>query len=170
MIIIKEFAIAEVRAVNCINAPFQIILEGNLLQGIEGSSLTLDNATCERMGIPRSVELLEKKLMATFVSRELPKEQKNEFAVMKGLTSEDLMISKLEHRDVTSWNPYSLSGKSTEEFRILKMESFGAEGGRGARLSPCPLYRIFLELGEGEYTACKALPRRSIFSVNFQVT
>ncbi len=173
MQITKEFRIHEVKAARVSNAPFQIILEGNLFRREDESSLTLDTETCVRYNIPMSLDLVGRTLVCSFESRELPLKNDGHFeglVDMELLENDNLAIHSLKRNEVISSSFGVIPpSKHSEVSRVLKLSSFGGGDGIHPSPLPCPFYRIILELTDEEYEACKVLPPTSVFKVNFHL-
>ena len=173
MQIVKEFRILEVRIARVSNAPFQVVLEGNLFQRDDKSTLTFDADTLVRFGITMSPDLVERTLVCSFESRELPLETEGQFkgrADMNTITSDDLEVHVLQMNERVSPSFGTIPpSKYSEISRTLELSSFGGGDGIYHNPFPCPFYRIVLELSEKEYEACKALPPTSVFKVNFRL-
>lgn len=173
MNITKEFRIHAVTAARVSNAPFQIVLEGNPFRRDKESSLTLDAETCARFGIPMSLELVGRRLVCSFESRELPLEDSGLFKGrpdMKQLDHDDLAIRSLHKNERVTPLFFGTipSSKHAEMSRTLELSSFGGGDGIHPSSLPCPFYRIVLELTEEEYEACKALPPTSVMHASFR--
>lgn len=171
--ITKEFRIQEVKAARVSNAPFQIVLEGDLFRRNSESTLTFDPDTLTRFGIAMSLDLVGRTLVCSFESRELPLESNGHFkghVDMKAVTSDDLAIHSLRknERVSTSFGMIPPS-KHSEVSRTLELSSFGGGDGIHPSPLPCPFYRVSLELTEEEYEVCKALPSASVVRASFRL-
>jgi len=166
--ITKEFKIDEVKATRAINAPLQIVLSGE-----KKSFLTLNKDICTRFNIPMSLDLVDRTLVCSFESRELPLKNQRPFygcVNMESFGSDDLKIDSLKKSKIMSPSFTMIPpSKHSEVSRTLELSSFG--GGDGMHLSPlpCPFYQIVLELTDEEYKVCKILPPTSIFKVSFRL-
>ena len=171
MQIVKKFIIKEVKATIISNAPFQIILQNGLSELEEESSLILNSDTCTRYNIPMSLDLINRALICSFESYELP--LRNDESLKRDVNIKDnyLRINSLEKNEIISSSLMMIPpSKHRKTLQTLKLSSFNS--GDGIHLSPlpCPFYRMIIELNNKEYKICKALPPTSIFKVNFRLT
>ena len=174
MQITKEFRIHEVKAAEISNAPFQIVLKGNpFKQEKDHSFLTLDENTCARYNVPMSLDLIGRTLVCSLESRELPLKDSGHLmghVDMDSLGSDDLAIHSLKRSETVSPSFGTIPpSKHNEVSRTLELFSFGGGDGIHIHVTPCPFYRIVLELTDEEYEVCKALPPTSVIRVSFRL-
>lgn len=168
MQIVKEFTICEVRATQASNAPFQIILLGNMIKREEKSSLVLDRDMCVRYNIPMSLDLVGRTLICLFESRELP--LKNDRVDMGLIGNDELQIQSLKRNEVESAIFYTVPpSKYNDVSQILELSSFGGGDGVHLHIMPCPFYHFIVNLTNGDYRMCKNLPANSVFKVTFNL-
>ena len=165
MQITKEFRIGEVKATRASNAPFTLVLE-SAKQGKE-SFLTFDAKTCAQYNIPMSFDLIERTLICSFESHDIPLVEKRVWGQLK---SDDLIIQALEKTE-TVYPMFAAVPPLlwSETSRTLKLATYGSSDGFHFHILPCPFYKIFVEITEEEHEACRQLPPATAFRVHFQL-
>ncbi len=172
----REYRIREITASGISNAPFRIELSGSLIgRRGEGPFLTLDQSSCDRFGITKSLNLLGRTLQCVMESHELPLKggvgPLVRFVDTTAISKDDLLIRVLREIEDVLPNDFrsSPSMKRIEVSRILELSSFESGDAFHPHPKTCPFYHLSLALTKDEYDACKALSPTSVFRVEFHL-
>lgn len=173
MKIVRKFRIQEVRASRSSNAPFQIVLEDDPFKSKGGSSLFLNADICSRYNISMSLDLMDRILVCSFDSRELPlgdSGYNKNHVDMKSLGNDDLAINSLKQVEtITPSFGIIPPSKHVYTSQVIELSSFGGGDGIHPHIMPCPFYRFAVALSKEEYEACRALSATAIFKLDFHL-
>ena len=173
MRLVKEMTIAEMSGTHYINAPIRIITK-NRTQSFANkkSSLSLDVKTCERFGIPLSINNACRTLVCTLESYE-PQLREPRFAFVdhQQITADDVNIVNFSRKERYRFLSCAPPQRYKEVSCSLNLESFGGDDGTHPHphphTPPCPFYKLEIDLTEEEYKQCLELAPASIFRVSF---
>ncbi len=151
MILKKDFIIDAVKGQRVDNAPFEIVLQGNVYDMSnkyeKWPSLALDARSCARFGIPMSLSIVGSTMQVTIETGS---------PAVSGDAQDEMRIDKIVETITTHKFPHQDKPELFEEVeRILWIHTPG-DGG-SVSVAPCPYYNIPFPLTAEECVELKAL-------------